>query len=235
VKRDEAARSIANLLELELPPVALAFVTEPPPGVETTSAVVPSSCAFWRHAERGVFYAPAEAHFNCPVGAMVMGLDLPEPVQANLGTAVGMMCDVAYIGADEPAQIPSVQKEKRGILYGPLGEFPVEPDVVLLWVTSRQAMLVSEAAGTSRWLEEAPRSLFGRPACAAIPSALDSENAVLSLGCTGMRTFTEILPDRLLAVVPGAKLGEFAQALATVIEANSQMLSYYEQQKAAFV
>src|SRR3954470_2070215 len=85
VNHSETADRIAALLELELPPVALAFVDEAPDGVESTDAVVPSACAFWRRAEEGVFYAPAEAHFNCPVGAMVMGFDLPEPVQANLG------------------------------------------------------------------------------------------------------------------------------------------------------
>lgn len=235
MKHAETAESIRNLLGLELPPVALAFVEEPPPGVETTNAVVPSSCAFWRQAERGVFYAPAEAHFNCAVGAMVMGFELPEPVQGDLGAAVEMMCNVSYLGADEPAHIPSVKRAKSGIVYGPLSDFPIEPDAVILWVTSRQAMLVNEAAGSSRWVEAAPRTLFGRPACAAIPSALESEKPVLSLGCTGMRTFTEILPDRLLTVVPGATLDEFERELVNVVDANGQMLSYYEEQKARLV
>jgi uncharacterized protein (DUF169 family) len=72
----ETAGRIATLLELELPPIALTFVDERSAGLETTDAVVPSAGAFWRQAEQGVFYAPAEAHFNCPIGAMVMGVDL---------------------------------------------------------------------------------------------------------------------------------------------------------------
>jgi uncharacterized protein (DUF169 family) len=235
MKYAATADKISTELDLDLPPVALAFVNEPPVGVETTDTVVPSSCAFWRKAEEGVFYAPAALHFNCPVGALVMGFDLPEPVQANLGTAVEMMCNVAYLGADEPANIPTVKKEKTGIVYGPLRDFPIEPDAVLIWVTSRQAMVVGEAAGTTRWLEDGRASILGRPACAAIPSALSSDDAVLSLGCAGMRTFTEILPDRLLCVVPAAKLERFPESLAATTAANREMQSYYDQQKAQFV
>jgi uncharacterized protein (DUF169 family) len=234
MKYTEIADRISAELDLDMPPVALAFVESAPAGVETTDAVAPSSCAFWRRAEENVFYAPADAHFNCPIGALVMGFDLPEPVQANLGTAVGMMCDVAYLGADEPANIPTVKKEKNGILYGPLRDFPIEPDAVLVWVTSRQAMVVGEAAGTTRWLENGKASIFGRPACAAIPSALSADEPVLSLGCAGMRTFTEILPDRLLCVIPAARLEEFPSSLAATTAANRQMQAYYDQQKAQF-
>jgi len=232
VKHTETAHRIATLLELELPPVALAFVDEPPAGVEPTDAVVPAACAFWRKAEQGVFYAPADAHFNCPIGAMVMGFDLSEPAQANLTAAVEMMCEVAYIGADEPANIPTVKRDKTGIVYGPLSEFPLEPDIAIVWVAPQQAMLVSEASGNSSWMEAASRTVFGRPACASLPSALDAGQPVLSLGCAGMRTFTEILPDRLLGVVPGSKLEDFERSLAATVESNRQMQSYYDEQNA---
>ncbi|MDQ3849745.1 MAG: DUF169 domain-containing protein [Actinomycetota bacterium] len=228
----ETADRIAALLELELAPVALGFVDEPPAGVETTAAAVPSACAFWRQAERGVFYAPAQAHFNCPIGAMVMGFDLSEPAQADLSAAVDMMCEVAYIGADEPANIPTVKEGKGGIVYGPLRDFPLEPDVAIVWVGPQQAMLVSEASGTTSWMERASRTVFGRPACASLPSALDAGRPVLSLGCTGMRTFTEILPDRLLGVIPGRQLEDFARSLEATVEANRRMRSYYERQSA---
>ena len=84
--QDAVADVFVKLLELDIEPVALAFVEDPPAGVETTDEVVPSSCTFWRHAESRVFYAPAEKHFNCPVGAHVMGFELPEGVQAALRT-----------------------------------------------------------------------------------------------------------------------------------------------------
>jgi uncharacterized protein (DUF169 family) len=229
--QDAVADVFVKLLELDIEPVALAFVEEPPAGVEETDAAVPSACTFWRHAESRLFYAPAEKHFNCPIGAHVMGFDLPEGVQAALGAAIGTMCEVNYISADEVPGIPQVRKPKRGIVYGRLGELPIDPDVVLLWLTPRQAMLFNEAADGARWSDEAGRSVFGRPACAAIPAALEGGRPTMSIGCTGMRTFTEILPDRMLAVVPWAGADELRRSLESIVESNKTMQDYYEEQK----
>lgn len=225
------ADAFTELLDLDIRPVGLAFVEEPPEGVEETEAIVPSSCAFWRHAERRVFHAAADNHFNCAVGAHVMGFELPEEVQAALGQAVQTMCAVDYISPDEVARIPAVRKPKRGIAYGPLGELPVEPDVVLMWLSPQQAMLFKEAAGDARWSDDAGVGVFGRPGCAAIPSALDAGRPTVSVGCTGMRTFTEIGPDKLLAVVPWAVAEDFRSALAAIVESNRAMRDYYEEQK----
>ena len=68
-----AAQRLSTLLSLQNPPIALAFVDQPPEGVAQASKPVPSACTFWRQAEQGTFYAAAAQHFNCPVGSMVMG------------------------------------------------------------------------------------------------------------------------------------------------------------------
>ena len=49
-----------------------------------------------------------------------------------------------------------------------------------------------------------------------------------------MRTFTGIREDRLLATLPGSRGGELADALDAVKRANTTMLAYYENRKAAF-
>src|SRR5215469_1968024 len=111
----EIAAAINSALDLDPPPVALAFVEQPPAGVDTIQSEVPSSCSFWRRAENRVFYAPAEAHFNCPVGAMVVGFELPRPVANDLQQLVASMCDCGYITRDESAHIPAVQSRPKGI------------------------------------------------------------------------------------------------------------------------
>src|SRR3546814_13616676 len=84
----EYADQLVRSLGLDLPPVAIAFMEQAPAGVAESVAIVPSACAFWREAERGVFFAAAERPFNCPVGAHVMGFDLPQPVSdEQLGRA----------------------------------------------------------------------------------------------------------------------------------------------------
>src|SRR5438128_318085 len=62
--------SLAELLSLASPPVAIAFVDAVPPGVPHVSAVEPAGCGYWRRAAAGeVFYTGAddtEAYFAIP-------------------------------------------------------------------------------------------------------------------------------------------------------------------------
>ncbi len=50
----------------------------------------------------------------------------------------------------------------------------------------------------------------------------------------GMRTFTEISQDRLLAVIPGKKIGEFVDSLQPTLAANENMRTFYENHKGKF-
>lgn len=224
---------LAELLELDHPPVALSFVENPPAGIAPFPAQVPSACSFWRKAEQSVFYASAEQHFNCPLGAMVMGFELPEQVGEQLGGLVESMCGQHYITPDEPAKVPTVRRESAGIVYGPLAELPVDPDLILLWLTPEQAMLLNEAAGSANWAGDL-MPLSGRPGCASLPLALDRERAQLSLGCKGMRTFTAIDSGRMLAAVPGSQAAELVAALDQTTLANAAVSSHYEGQLAKF-
>ena len=226
------AQRLTTALSLDLPPIGLAFIDTPPDGVPTPEHPVTSACAFWRLAEKGVFYAPAAAHDNCPVGAMVMGFPLSEPVQQQLGELMTSMCDCSYLDAAEGEKIPGVPQSAAGILYGPVADLPDTPDLLLVWLTPRQAMLYNEAAGTASWTTGSILST-GRPACAALPAALASDNPTISWGCIGMRTFTEIPDDRLLAAIPGTRIAAFLDDLERTIDSNATMHSFYESKKAA--
>ncbi len=228
----DAAALLKGELNLDLEPVALACCDSAPENIAVHRTPRPSACSFWRDAETQLFYAPAESHFNCPVGAMVFGFDLPPAVSAELSTLVGTMTKCGYVGAGEPGAIPTqAKKGAKGILYGPLAAFPSPPDVVLMWLTPAQAMIVSEATGGAVWGSNA--AVLGRPACAAIPQSVNAGRAALSLGCTGMRTFTGIGPERLLAVVPAASLESFAQDVARLKAINEGMATFYKDRAAA--
>jgi uncharacterized protein (DUF169 family) len=225
------ATDIRALLELETPPVALALMAERPASVPTTTAVSPSACGFWRYAETEVLYASAEQHFSCQMGAMVMGFSLPQAITDQLGGLVESMCAAGYLAPDEAAKVPAVTSPPTGIVYGPLGDIPVAPHAVLLWLRAKQAMLFNEAIGAAAWTTESVR-VGGRPGCAAIPIATESGTPTLTLGCSGMRTFTEISDDRMLAVVPGDRLVWFVDRLRVISQANAEMLDYYRKRKA---
>jgi uncharacterized protein (DUF169 family) len=224
----EVGGIIIAALDLDVPPMALAFVDQPPAGIDTTLTDSPSSCAFWRRAEQGVFYAPAEAHFNCPVGAMVMGFELPQSVANELQQLVTSMCDCGYISSEEPAHIPAVRSKPKGIVYGPLSGFPLPADVVVCWLSPSQAMIWNEASGEARWSRDIAAPVSGRPACAALPASINQNRPVLSFGCMGMRTFTEVAGDRMLATIPGALLAEFASKLQAMRSTNDAMQSFYK-------
>lgn len=229
----EIAGRIAVALGLDLTPVALTFAEVPPEGLPTPPREVPSACSFWQDARQGTFYAPAERHFNCPIGAMVMGFSLPGDIQQRLGELVTGMCEHAYLDQDEAALIPTVTSQHAGIIYGPLAE-STTPDVALLWVTPMQLMLCNEAIGAAKWTRR-PSVLTGRPGCAALPLAMSNNTPTASLGCAGLRTFTGIGDDRLLVAVPGNLLEQFASALERAVAANAPMRRYYREQNATFL
>ena len=222
-------------LDLASPPVALAFVDAATGKASAGEAApAPSSCSFWRNAEAGLFFAPAASHGGCPVGAMVMGLELSNALKEELGGLVSEMVNRNYLVSDEPARIPVNASTPEGILYGPLARFPFAPHVVVCWLTPSQAMIWNEAAGAAIWADKKASSVFGRPACAALPYSIKNNTPVLSFGCIGMRTFTEVSDDRLLAAIPGTKLLEFVQEVAQTQQTNIDMQSIYASRKKNF-
>ncbi len=224
------ADRLAAGLGLEQPPVALTFLDEPPEGTAGPPRVVPSACSFWRDAEHGTFYAPAATHFHCPIGSMVMGFEFPEEVRQRLGELTAGMCEQGYVSAGELSQIPAMSKPYAGIVYGPLADRTAPPDVVLFWVTARQAMLCNEAMGTAAWTT-GPPVMTGRPGCAALPRAIGQGGPAISFGCAGLRTFTGIDDGRLLIAVPGSALPSLVDALERTLGVNAHMLGFYEAQR----
>ncbi len=228
------ADSLTTGLGLDMAPVALAFLDTPPDGVAIFDGRVPSSCSLWRRAESGVFYAPAATHLNCALGSMVMGFDLPQHTQADLQGQVEMMLGAGYITGEEPARVPRVPKTSQGILYGPLRDFPVAPDLILTWVTPAQAMLYAEADGDIQWASSSPLRVLGRPGCTALPMAMLESKPSVTFGCAGMRTYTGIGGDRMLMALPASRGEVLVDHLGTTDRGNDVMLAYYREAKSHY-
>lgn len=221
-------------LHLQRPPVGLAFVESPPAGVTAVSEAAPSACTFWLRAVQGVFYAAAPDHAECPIGVMTMGFPASEADQARAMETVGTFIELDYFSAEEVTHLPSVTKPHAGIVYGPLAEMPLSPDVVLVVTSPYQAMLLAESGGTMA-LGEVPRfAAMGRPACAAIPRAMSAGQATLSLGCIGARTYADIPRDTALVVLPAERLEQTVSRLATLLHANDTLGEMHRQKKAQF-
>ena len=214
----------ANAVKLERRPVAVAYLERAPDSVKKFEGSEPSGCSFWRlAAENRTFYTVPEDHFNCAVGAYTHNIALSPEREQETGITLKMMFDLGYVKPEEVPQIPRLAKKPAVVVYSPLGEAPVAPDVVLFACQPRSAMMLNEASNRASVAAGAPA--LGRPTCMALPASLQ-HGAILSLGCIGNRVYTGLGEDQMYFVVRGQDLEAIADALAVVTSANAALSDY---------
>jgi uncharacterized protein (DUF169 family) len=220
----ELEKKIGAAVKLTRRPVAVAFLEATPAEVERFEGTEPSGCSFWRLAAGGrVFYTVPENHFNCAVGAYTHNIALSPEREKETEQTLKMMFDLGYVKPEEVPQIPRLAKAPAAIVYAPLGETPVEPDVVLFACKPSGAMLLSEAANRAGVGSGAPA--LGRPTCMALPASMQM-GAILSLGCMGNRVYTGLGEDEMYFVLRGKDVGSVADALGVISGANAALQEY---------
>lgn len=221
----EMQKSLRELLGIA-EPVAVTFHDTPPEGVERIGAAAPAGCSYWKvAAEGGSFYTDASDHFNCPIGAYTHGAEITPAVQKELETMVGTMVGLEYIRMDEVPGIPRRRQSLRFVAYAPLSRHAGTPDVVILRGNARQMMLLAEAAVASGLMSPLP--VMGRPACAAVPAALESRMAVTSLGCIGNRVYTGLPDGEFYFAVPGVSMGALLERAGSIAAANRELEQFH--------
>jgi uncharacterized protein (DUF169 family) len=207
-------------------PVAIAFRESVPEGVERFSGSEPSGCSYWRLAAAGrVFCTVPADHFNCPIGSYTHNIGLPIDRAPELDQTLSLMTGIGYLRMEEVPIIPRLSHEPPVVVYAPLGDTPVDPDVVVLTGPPGRIMLIQEAA--QRAGVRTGASLLGRPTCMAIPAAL-AGGFVVSTGCIGNRVYTDVSEDELYTVIPAKDLPAVASALKTIAAANATLLQYHQ-------
>lgn len=227
----EIEQKIVKAAGLQKRPVAVKFSDAPPAGIEKFAGTEPSGCSFWRIAAAGrVFYTVPSDHYNCPIGSHTHSISLPPERAKELEQTLGLMAQIGYVKMEEVPDIPRMPNEPRAITYAPLGDTPVEPDVVLFAGAASQIMLLHEAA--MRAGSASPLPILGRPTCMSLPAAI-AHGSVVSSGCIGNRVYTGLDEGEMYAVVPGKDLSRVATELETVVSANAQLAQYHRQRKAS--
>jgi uncharacterized protein (DUF169 family) len=215
---------IGAAVKLARRPVAVSFLETAPAEVKRFEGTEPSGCSFWRLAAEGrVFYTVPENHFNCAVGAYTHNIALSPEREKETEQTLKMMFDLGYVKPEEVPQIPRLAKAPAAIVYAPLGETPVAPDVVLFACKPSGAMLLSEAANRAGVGSGAPA--LGRPTCMALPASMQM-GAILSLGCMGNRVYTGLGEDEMYFVLRGKDLGAVANVLTVITSANAALNEY---------
>lgn len=213
-------------LGLAHPPVALAFLPEPPAGVARVDRTAAASCGYWKMASDGqTFYTTADDHQNCPVGAFTHGVELSPAKGAELQSLIETMGQLQYLRMEEVPSIPHRKEPLRFAAYAPLDTTPFAPDTVIFRGSPRQIMILSEAARAAGAFDTG--AAMGRPTCAMIPHALQTGVSVSSLGCIGNRVYTALGDDELYLAVPGPAVPAMLDQLATIVTANDTLESFH--------
>jgi len=225
------ADSLTQSLHLERPPVAVCFADSIPAGVKQFTGTVPAGCRFWQEAQSQVFSTVPSNHDLCGIGIYTHNLEASPAAQKDLGDALKVFADLGYVREQDIPMIPVLKNRPQAVIYGPLSQVPLPPDVVLLFVNADQTLVLSEA---SQQLEGGLPPAMGRPACAVVPQALNNNQTALSLGCCGARAYLDILtPGVAVYAIPGKKLEAFTERVAALANANAVLTSFHELRRKA--
>jgi uncharacterized protein (DUF169 family) len=216
---------LTTTLHLSFPPVGIAFRSEPPPEVPHAAAG-PASCSYWKLAAEGeVFWTDAADHQGCPIGAHTHGVAMSEAKTQEMMGLVGTLVQLGYIEMAEVPKIPHRKQPLQVAVYGPLAKMPCEPDLILVRGTAAQLMVLVEAAQAAGVSPESPA--MGRPTCAALPQALDSQRPAVSLGCIGNRVYTGLAEGEGYVALPAAALARVTEKLSVIAFANAELEKFH--------
>jgi uncharacterized protein (DUF169 family) len=135
------------------------------------------------------------------------------------------MTTIGYLRMEEVPGIPQLPATPDVVLYAPLGDTPVDPDVVMFMGPAARMMLLHEAAIAAG--VAASFNALGRPTCMAVPAAL-AAGMVVSSGCIGNRVYTDLGEGELYAVVRGKDLANLAEKSHTIAAANAKLRDYHQ-------
>ncbi|MDQ3218481.1 MAG: DUF169 domain-containing protein [Actinomycetota bacterium] len=223
-----AAGDLTSILHLTEPPIGITFSDEAPPGVPAFDDPMPeptpdgrtgrvsAGCVFWMKAIDRTFVTAPEDHGNCSVGSLTHGLVGLEEAAGRAD--VHALVASGWVTEDVLSQIPTVSTRPGFITYGPLSEAAAEPDVVLLRVSPKQLMMISDALPDLHG--------GGKPQCHIVALAKEHGQVAASVGCMLSRTRTGMSPDEMTCALPAARLQEVLQKLGAAAEADAAVASY---------
>lgn len=222
----QLAAVLSQSLDLRQPPIAITFTDSVPDGVNGHAGRVSAGCRFWEDAAVASFATTAADHDMCSIGVYTHNLQ-PSPLQQiDLQDTLKVLGDLGYVRDEDLASIPVLQSQSKFVVYTPLAETPLPPDVVMLFVNANQSLVLTEA---TQQVENQNAPAMGRPACAVVPQVMNTGRAALSLGCCGARAYLDVLTsDVALFAIPGAKLAQYAERIEALAKANSILSKFHQ-------
>jgi uncharacterized protein (DUF169 family) len=226
----EIAETLTSALALTQPPVAICLADTAPAGVPAFAGRVAAGCRFWQEAAARTFVTAPRDHDLCAIGTFTHNLEVTPAHEVDRVDALEVFADLGYVRPEDIPTIPVLARRPAFVVYGPLAQTPLAPDVVLLFVRADQTLVLSEASQT---LEGGLPPAMGRPACAIVPQAMNTGRTALSLGCCGARAYLDTLTDDVaLYAIPGATLEAFTQRVVQLAKANEILTTFHRLRRA---
>lgn len=224
--RMTASEQLQQSLGLGLPPIAVCLTDDVPASVPTVTEVVAAGCAFWERAAGGAFATSAKDHALCSIGIHTHNLSGAPPTQEHeLKTTLKVLSSLDYVRDEDVASIAVLAKSVKHVVYAPLADSPLPPDVVVLFANARHSLVIAEAV---QQVESGMPPAMGRPACAMIPQVANTGRAAMSLGCCGARAYLDALTDDIaLWALPGANIDAYAARVAALVTANDTLAKFH--------
>jgi uncharacterized protein (DUF169 family) len=147
---------------------------------------------------------------------MTHGLATMDEVSGR--TDIAALLDSGWITADMIPGIPVIRDRPGAITYGPLADTPVDPDVILVRLTAKSLMVLSDALPGLR--------VEGKPQCHIVAAAKEQGEVVASVGCMLSRTRTGMSSGEVTCAIPASRLSEVVERLESTARADAAVASY---------
>jgi len=222
----QIAAALNECLDLRHPPIAISFTDSAPAGIGEHKGRVSAGCRFWEDAAAASFTTSAIDHSLCAIGVYTHNLKQSPRQQVDLGDTLKVLGELGYVREEDLPSIPVLATQAKYVVYSPLAETPLPPEVVMLFVNASQSLILTEA---TQQVENQVPPAMGRPACAVVPQVMNTGRAALSLGCCGARAYLDILTDDVaLFAIPGAKLAEYTERIEVLAKANTVLSKFHQ-------
>jgi len=224
----DLSAALSDALALNVPPIAITFTETVPAGVDAFDAPMPdplpdgrtgrvaAGCVFWMHGTANTFSTVAEDHGNCSVGSLTHGFKTIDEIAGN--SDVAALLDSGWVTMDVVPQIPTVQDKPEAVVYGPLSDTPVDPDVVLVRVNGKQLMVLHDAVPNLR--------IEGKPQCHIIAIAKEQGVPAASVGCALSRVRTGMSAHEMTCAIPASTLGNVVETIQRNAGADTAVARY---------
>lgn len=233
----DAAAALTAALHLTTPPIAITFSGSAPAGVvpfdtpmpeptpDGRTGRVPAGCVFWTKAVDRTFTTVAADHGNCSVGSLTHGFATLDKVAGHGDVAA--LLESGWVTMDMVPEIPVVADRPEMVIYGPLAETPVDPDVVLIRVNGKQLMVLADALPGLR--------IDGKPQCHIVAVAKQQGEVAVSVGCMLSRTRTGMRSEEMTCAIPGSRLQDVVARVQATAATDAIVASYAAEDARRFV